>query len=170
MRAQFEQVDSHEALLKALVRVRVGLGEQANGLSVAPGDRRRWIEGLVEADFFSLQRDLDVFEHLASRAGARVQTASLAVASMVASSERGAAYLVSRPEAVARILEVVQRVPERSVAQRFGLALLQKLSYERGTAAALLDLKAESFTAGFLASSRPGACTGPTTPTTTCSS
>lgn len=151
IREQYEQVDSHEELHKALVRVRVVSAEQANGLSIAEPDRRRWVESLVDADLFYLQRDLDVFEHLTSRSGARVQTVALAVASMMASSERGTAYLTARPEAVGRYLDVVQKLPEHSVAQRFGLALLHKLSYDRKLAAALLDQKAENFSAQFLA-------------------
>jgi len=158
IKAGYEQVDSNEAIHQSLVRLRVVWGEQANGLSIAEADRRRWIDGLVEADLFFLKRDLDLFEHLTSRSSARTQTVALALASMVASSEPGVAYLASKEDAPVRYLDIVQKLPENSVAQRFGLALLHKLSYNQKLAVALLDAKAETFTAQFLASYKPEAC------------
>lgn len=158
IKENYEKVDSNEETLKSLVRLRVVSGEQANGLSIEETDRRKWIDSLVENDLFFLKRDLDVFEHLTSRSNARIQTASLAVASMLASSERGVEYLNPKEDALGRYLDIVQKIPEYSVAQRFGLALLHKLSYNRKLAAAMIDGKAETFTLQFLATYKPDAC------------
>ena len=114
------------------------------------GMRRSWIDGMIENDIFYLSRDMGLIEYLTSRSNQRVQTVSLALMSMIASSESGTAYLTKSKESMSRYLDIIQKVPELTVAHRFGLAVLHKLSYSRSLANQMIESKADNYISEFL--------------------
>lgn len=94
-----------------------------------------------------------MLDYLVSKSNPRVQALSLAVISMIASSEAGVDYLTqNKADYVRKYYEHLVHVPELSVAHRFALATMFKLSSHRDFALHLLDCKVDSYLQAFMSS------------------
>lgn len=94
-----------------------------------------------------------MLDYLISKSNPRVQTLSLSVISMIASSEAGLDYLTQKnSDYVRKYYEHLTHVPELSVAHRFALAILFKMSSHRDFSLHLLDCKLDNYLMTFMQS------------------
>ena len=93
-----------------------------------------------------------MIEYLISKSNPRVQTLSLAVISMISSSDSGIDYLThNKSDTVRKYYDQVLHVPELTVAHRFSLAILYKFSSHKDFALHLLDCKTDNYIRDFIA-------------------
>lgn len=91
-----------------------------------------------------------MIDYLVNKSNTRVQTVALSVVSMMASSERGVDYLTRSTDSIRKFCEIVFNVPEMSVAHRFGVAILYKLSCHKDLAKDLLENKVDNYILDFM--------------------
>lgn len=154
MKQDIEKADSNKEIHKNLVTVRVRWGNKTNGLTIDPANRRKWIDGLIAVDILDFKsKTTAMLDYLISKSNPRVQALSLAVISMIASSDAGLDYLTqNNPDFVRTYYEHLIHVPEMTVAHRFALAILYKMSSHKTFALQLLDLKVDSYLQSFMES------------------
>ena len=102
---------------------------RASGLIIKPEDRQAWINQIVQNDLFSLEKNEDIQLNLLTSASSATLGSSLAVYSMISSTIQGSAYLFKSEKFPVELSKLVKRLEHNSVAQRFCIAVLQKLSY-----------------------------------------
>lgn len=92
-----------------------------------------------------------MIDYLISKSNPRVQTLSLALISMIASSQGGIEYLTQgTDDMVRKYYEQISHVADLTVAHRFGLAVFYKFSSHKDFALHLLDCKIDSYIMDFL--------------------
>lgn len=92
-----------------------------------------------------------MLDYLISKSNPRVQTTSLGLISMIASSDSGLEYLTQKQtDYVRKYYEHLVHVPELSVAHRFALAVMYKMSSHKDFAVHLLDCKVDNYIRSFI--------------------
>lgn len=119
---------------------------------IEPTQRRKWVDSLIDVDILELKnKGTAMLDYLVSKSNPRVQTLSLSLISMMASSQSGLDYLTqNNSDYVRKYLEHITHVPEFSVAHRFALAILYKFSSHKDFALSLLDNKIDTYILDFI--------------------
>lgn len=123
---------------------------ESNGLSIEISERRKWISSLVEADILNLKDNTNTVEYLVNKSNPRIQTVALSIISMIVASEQGAEYFTKPYDSLRKYVDMLVNVPEMSVAHRFGLAIIHKMSYYSPYPPTLLDCKIDNYIMQFM--------------------
>lgn len=152
LKQEIEKADSNKEAHKQLISLRVNSVDKTNGLSIDPINRRKWIDSVIAVDILDFKsKTTAMLDYLISKSNPRVQTTALAVLSMIASSEAGIDYLMQKnTDYVRKYYEYLTHVPELSVAHRFALAIMYKMSSHKDFAVHLLECKIDSYIRSFM--------------------
>ena len=108
------------------------------------------MNALVDNDVFQTSETLNTVDFLVNSSNLRIQTVSLSLLSMVASAESGVEYLLRPNDAIRSLCSMATNVEVNSVAHRFALAFVHKLSYHGDLPAQLLDNKVDAWVLEFV--------------------
>lgn len=97
----------------------------------------------MQADILNSDHKIEFLEYVIVRSNPRIQTVGLGVMSMIASSDTGAKYMIKVDQSLRKYVEFVAQVPQYTVAHRFGLSVLYKLSSDPDNTLPMLDAKVE---------------------------